>query len=91
MGVGNILPREGSRLRAIYDELMENKGFPIQGGFTNRDKNCVEQLQNFYGLDIRIFRHGKGRGKGSTSVWILAGEWFGKTYVDYIADRINAK
>lgn len=81
----HLQPREGTSLRRMYDLLMASKGIPIKVSlcrFEGRGKSTtsmVEQLQDFYGLDIRKIQSGK---------WVLAGEWFGKTYRDYIADRI---
>lgn len=82
---GNLLPAEGTRLRRTYDLLMANKGIPIEEHLTRfggADGNGqeIEQLRNFYGLDIRRLAYGR---------WVLAGEWFGRVYHDYIADRIN--
>ena|SRR6202035_1996578 len=83
MGTAQLRPREGTRTRAVYDLLYENKGIPLNvplsmlGG--KRSKNLINAIRDFYGLDVRCISIGK---------WVLAGEWFGKTYVDYIADHI---
>lgn len=68
----------------MYDILMISKGIPVEVALCHWEgrhgaATMVEQLRSFYGLDIRKIQPGK---------WVLAGEWFGKTYVDYIADRI---
>jgi hypothetical protein len=74
------LPREGTKLREIYDLFQANKGLPI--AFKSDPHGTrVANLINFYGLDLRCIRQGK---------WVLAGEWFGKVYVDYIAQRVAA-
>ena len=39
----------------------------------------ITDLRDYYGLDIR---------KITTRKWVLAGEWIGRTYVDYIADHL---
>lgn len=79
----NLAPKEGTKLRCLYDLLMANKGLPIDLPLTrfggNRNGIAIEQLRDFYGLDIR---------KLKSKRWVLAGEWFGKTYRDYIADRL---
>jgi len=80
----NLRPREGTKLRAMYDLLMANKGVPIDISLSKLyGRKCmssqVSALTDFYGLDIRNLKRGR---------WVLAGEWFGATYVDYIADRI---
>lgn len=84
-------PREGTKLRRMYDLLMASKGLPLDTplamfGMTaeSRSNNAgiyIENLRNFYGLDIRKLEPGR---------WVLAGEWFGKVYIDYIAERIHA-
>lgn len=80
----NLRPRDGTKLRALYDQFMANKGVPVEMtiaamlGSPNKGGE-VDQLRDFYGLDIRKLGYGR---------WVLAGEWFGKTYVDYIAERI---
>lgn len=82
-------PKEGTRLRRLYDLLMANKGVPIEQPLTmfeNRPAGVagalIEQLRNYYGLDIRKLRYGR---------WVLAGEWFGTTYRDYIVDRLRER
>lgn len=72
-----LAPREGTLIRGYYDAFIQNKGMPVRLSFNNRF--IAAQLTDVYGLDIRCLKKGRG---GST--WILAGEWFGKTYVDYI-------
>jgi hypothetical protein len=74
-------PREGTRLRAVYELFQASKGQPIvfvrRAGCTR----LIDDLIDYYGLDIRCL----GRGR-----WILAGEWFGRVYVDYVAQRLTA-
>jgi hypothetical protein len=81
-------PRTGTRLGELYELFKANEGIPIVGvTFTGSSYTRIGQLQDFYGLDIRcIHRGGHQRGK---STWVLAGEWFGSEYVDYIARRIE--
>lgn len=86
-GPTRLVPREGTRLRRMYDLLQANKGLPIdiylacfEGVKPGVAGANIEQLQDFYGLDIRKIKYGR---------WVLAGEWFGKVYVDYIADRLR--
>jgi hypothetical protein len=80
-----LRPREGTKLRALYDYLMAHKGEPLHVRLTlfNGDKQAARLgiLRDFYGLDIRRLGPGYGR-------WVLAGEWFGTAYRDYIADRL---
>ena len=82
------IPRPGTRIRAIYDLLMENKGKwikvdsnkfqSVQAAWTS-----MTYLKNFYGLDIV----GRGQGRGHKyGEWLLAGEWFGKVYIDYVVN-----
>lgn len=72
-------PREGTKIREVYDLFQANKGRVIN--FTQPSGNITDNLTDYYGLDLRCVGYGK---------WILAGEWFGKIYVDYIAERIAA-
>lgn len=74
-------PRQGTQLRAVYDLFQANRGRPI--AFLTSDfggPNRIAQLVDYYGLDIRRLRRGR---------WILAGEWFGRVYVDYVAQRLT--
>ena len=80
------IPRPGTKLRELYDLFQMNKGIVIEEPLTMRyNYTYFIFLRDFYGLDIRkIGEVHKGRGRG-TGRWILAGEWFGANYVDYIA------
>lgn len=69
------LPRKGSHLREVHDRFLQNRGVPISF-VTDKHGAVVRQLTDYYGLDIRNIEPGK---------WVLAGEWIGKNYVDYIA------
>ncbi len=73
----NDIPREGSKIRAVYDLFQANKGRVI---FINFNGVHPDQLTDYYGLDIRNMGYGK---------WVLAGEWFGKVYLDYISARFE--
>lgn len=70
-------PRPGTAIRVAYDLLQANHGLPV----TIRDPYGVikAQLQDIYGLDIR--NCGQHR-------YLLAGEWFGRVYIDYVAERL---
>jgi hypothetical protein len=79
-----LIPKEGTKIRKIYDLLMENRGrwvnvSPSSFGIklTGQMGGISEVLMNRYGLDIR-----KDYGK-----WLLAGEWFGKVYIDYVVEK----
>lgn len=84
-------PREGSQLRWIYDLLQENKGRPVEIESTKKAPIGPQlvQLENIYGLDVRHVRNGSSR-TGRKSTYLLAGEWFGRVYVDYVAERIES-
>lgn len=83
------LPKEGSRIRWIYDRLMENKGQPIPLKLNaSGDSRRMQSLQDFYGLDIRRLQSGNSR-TGRSSLYVAAGEWFGRVYVDYIAEHLS--
>lgn len=72
-------PRVGTAIRAIYDQFMSNKGSIIPYSKKSNSRQ-IQDLTDYYGLDIR--RVGYGR-------YCLVGEWFGKVYIDYLAERIN--
>lgn len=76
------IPREGTNIRAVYDLLMERRGLPIEVPLTvltGNGKRIINDLTDFYGLDIRKLR---------SKCWVLAGEWIGRVYVDYIAEAL---
>lgn len=77
------IPRAGTRLRAVYDLFQANKGSTIRLPPERRGRTADirRQLTDYYGLDIR---------KVTRSQYILVGEWFGKVYVDYLAQQIAA-
>jgi len=74
-----LRPREGTRIRGLYDMFMERRGLPIEWSVNYLTARAIDDLRDYYGLDIRNLGYGR---------WVLAGEWFGPTYIDYIADRI---
>ena len=77
-GRTNETPAEGTFLRKVWDLLQENKGkHTLKPKYIpTRDwGNATRDLRDFYGLDIR---------KG-----ILVGEWFGRVYVDYLAQELE--
>lgn len=78
------LPREGTNLRKAYDLFQNNKGVIINTTLRELgiDRGGSNQLIDFYGLDIRKFGYRR---------WCLVGEWFGKVYVDYLAEKIKPK
>lgn len=83
------LPCVGGKPRILYDYLVQRKAVPISNkelksacGLTSSSLWIVaDQLQNFWGLDIRSVpdRYHK----------CLVGEWVGDKYVDYIAEKIK--
>jgi hypothetical protein len=84
------IPRQGTKIRELWDLFQNKRGevviFPLN---TLYNKSVLNALTDFYGLDIRCLSHkSAGRGKGSCpGQWILAGEWFGNEYKDYIAEK----
>jgi hypothetical protein len=74
-------PREGTKMREVYDRLFEHAGRQIPFDF---DPCILYALMNFYGLDVtRVQR--KSFKKNTCSTCIRAGYWDGKTYFDCIA------
>jgi hypothetical protein len=68
----------GSKLRAVYDLFRSNAGRPIDFKIQYYPVSSLYQLIDIYGLDIRRIRNGR---------WMLAGEWFGRLYVDHTAPK----
>jgi len=74
------MPREGTKLRALYDLFQANKGQVVAINRTKHTGRRFDDLTDFYGLDIQQVRLGH---------WMLVGEWFGEDYVSY--ENLNAK
>lgn len=73
------LPKEGSKVRQLYDLFMEYKGQIIQFDYDGLKYKSefgtrIKYLQVMYGLDIAHVGLRKFR---------LAGEWIGPKYVSY--------
>lgn len=77
-------PGEGTMARKYYDLFKSQPGIPIKMSwsmFLSRNPTAIKQrLINEYGLDIRCLKKG---------LWVLAGEWHGRVYIDYIAEQIK--
>lgn len=65
-------PKAGSELRRVADMFLANRDAVI--AYVPKTKRIVDDLIDYYGLDIRRVGRGKYR---------LVGEWFGKVYIDY--------
>lgn len=79
-------PRPGTRLRELYDLLQSHKGKPVPVfGFGSRSvlQPALNQLRDFYGLDIRLTKGVRKHGNRIPE-FTLVGEWFGKVYIDYM-------
>lgn len=48
------------------------------------DRCAVNRLKIEYAMDIRCLKHGDGHGRPGQ--WVLAGEWDGVAYLDYVAE-----
>jgi hypothetical protein len=68
-------PREGTKIRALYDLFVANPGKAVQISIGGANYTRLEYLRDSYGLDIRRLRKG---------YWVLVGEWVGKAYVDFL-------
>lgn len=79
------IPYEGTAARKAFDVLFAHKGAPV---FVSIAPHVRAPLTDVYGLDLRLIRRGDRR-VGRKSQWLLAGEWFGKVYVDYVAERLE--
>lgn len=69
------LPKEGTKLREVYDFFKNNKGKIVDYSFSGVSKSGIlRQLTDFYGCDIRCLKDKR---------WLFAGEWVGNRYVSY--------
>lgn len=82
-------PPEGTRVRRVYDFFVENAGEPVAivprnvvhfGGILNN-------LQTFWGLDIRRIQSGSKR-TNRMSIYVLSAYWDGHKYVDCIEESM---
>jgi len=78
-------PTPGSLADQIYQRLTSSKGKIVDlsdlRGKRSRDRwLAIGQLMDFYGLDIRKIHPRK-----HDALYVLAGEWFGSHYSDYVA------
>lgn len=96
------LPRQGTLTRVLYDALMASKGHPVETtaivrnyvtftGRKGRASAVMEQLRNFYGLDILSVRQPKGEHGTGTQYFALVGEWRGEQYINHLGETpLNA-
>lgn len=83
------MPKEGTQLRQNWDILQASRGKACTlAGTTQRINNEIRYLEDFYGLDIRLVQRGHTSSR-RVSTYVLAGEWFGRVYVDYIAEHLT--
>lgn len=77
-------PAAGTVARQVYDLLFEQKGRPVDLSAapfgSSQRHNALNCLRDFYGCDIRRTR---------SHTYILAGEWFGAHYSDYVNQAID--
>lgn len=77
--IRNDVPNKGTKIRGLYDYFLRYRGIPVAYASVG---NTLQRLQNDYGLDIRKIKRGS---------WVLAGEWNGSIYIDYIAQIVNTE
>jgi len=76
------MPLPGTNIRALFDFLQENKGIPVILPPKKSLCSALTNLRDIWGLDIRHVGYGRR--------YMLVGEWFGRVYIDYIAERLEA-
>ena len=74
-------PKEGTKLREVYDLFMASPGTPIDWPTSRSQKGMKETLIDFYGLDIR-FVGPRGGNKGGK--YVLAGMYRGSEFVSFL-------
>lgn len=72
-------PRPGTKIREAFDLLLANPGIPVEIAVASPSGNhkMLSQLEDVYGLKVRVWKHGNGRGP---SMFILEGRWTGTEY-----------
>lgn len=88
------LPHEGTYIREVYDIFKANAGYIIQfDEMTTKQYHrfaaIINQLRDFYGCDIRTISK-QGMRKDARQ-YLLAGEWIGEHYADYVLLRAQGK
>ena len=85
------LPKEGTKLRVVYDLLQSNKGQPVDLKLHDRTNlhRAVDQLRNFYGMDIRVTLQENKKSKGGCYQHTLVGEHIGRDYVNYLDGTVD--
>ncbi len=73
-------PDPDSHLGEVYDLLFASKGEAISLSGVLGSQRAIADLTDYYGLDIR--RVGR-------CLYVLAGEWCGRAYIDYVAERFE--
>lgn len=93
----NPLPKEGSKLRRVYDLLFAARGNWVELPYKGPELGgMMTQLKDFYGLNIRAMHVGAGKGSGKTgkyaTMYCLTGEYgsMGR-YIDYIEQRATGE
>ncbi|SRR5260370_31476539 len=80
-------PRKGTLLRYYYDLFQDNKGEVIELAFgRNTSSRIIPDLIDYHGFDLRCVKKG---GPSCNSKWLLAGEWIGKIYIDYVVGGLK--
>jgi hypothetical protein len=72
------LPQQGTRIRKVYDALLEHAGHPVQ--LTATEAECIPPLRDIYCCDITPTGH---------HTYVLVGEWDDKVYIDYVKQRFE--
>jgi hypothetical protein len=71
-------PGEGTKVRRVFDKLMDNKMQPVKFddlGIERRHvRNIVRDLIDIYGMEIH---------RVATQTYMVVGEWVGDTFVDF--------
>lgn len=84
----NVVPKEGTLLRQCWDLLKANPGVEVKWNHGQmRGWNEIQQLVDYYGLDVRKSRPNRGAGNGGW--WILIGEYMNRgEYVGYVESSL---
>lgn len=84
----NSAPKAGTNIRSAYDLFKQHPGEPVEFKQFPNHITTIPKLTDYYGLDIRKVQQGNSR-TGRPSLYMLVGEWFGRVYIDYVAQRIE--
>jgi hypothetical protein len=78
-----VVPREGTYARQLFDILTVNKGTPVELPASSRVGSTVDNLDTIYSLKAKVKRR-----QHHPSLFTLVGQWSGKCRVSWVKEAI---